>query len=157
MKKPLVTRANSTPIRNRKEWRPRISGFDRLGNHHSSRQQVATKKSVFQRLDFNHNVRTSMENSLIPKKSVFDRLDFDLQHAAQAKNMDNSQPRRRTQITPIMVTRFMLTDQITLTILGRHLGWRRFKFPIMRVIRQENFPNVCAVYGWTIGTLNCVH
>jgi hypothetical protein len=90
VKKPPVTGANSTPIQTRKDWRPRISVFDRLGNHHSSHQQAATKKSIFHWFDLNHNGRIGKENSLIPKKSVFDRLDFDLQRVARVKNMDQS-------------------------------------------------------------------
>jgi hypothetical protein len=73
IKKPPLSGANSIPIPSKKEWRSRISVFDRLGKSTTSSSQVNGKKSVFQRLGFdNSSANNGMSGSLIPRKSVFD-------------------------------------------------------------------------------------
>jgi hypothetical protein len=82
VRKPPLSGANSKPVQKAKQWRPRISVFDRLdhGNHKSG--QLATgRRSVFERIQLNSRSANNDGNSLISKKTVFDRLDFDLQRA----------------------------------------------------------------------------
>jgi hypothetical protein len=88
-KKPPISGANSIPILSKKEWRPRITVFDRLGKSAASSSQGSSKKFVFQ-LGFNNgNAKNGMSGTLIPRKSVFDLLEFDIGHAEREKNVIN--------------------------------------------------------------------
>jgi hypothetical protein len=87
-KKPPLIEANSTPLQNKKEWRPRITVFDKLGKSATGIHQVSSKKIVFHRLGYsNGSANNSLIGTLIPRKSVFDRMDFDLGRAGNVKNL----------------------------------------------------------------------
>jgi hypothetical protein len=91
VRKPAFSGANSIPILNRKQWKPRILVFDRLGHHNVKNVSGSNKISVFDRLDFCHNktLHQGMSNPLVPKSNVFDRLRFDLSGSEKAKNSDS--------------------------------------------------------------------